>query len=475
MLPDINRVIASIAQRYTDPSCPQLNFEDLVAEGNLKLAQLIDKGIVDRSPKTKRPWPNRTEFFAYLKTVVNNHVKGLVHQHCYTIKRTGIKPPPRGVINFNGPTKPIKISLDDPESGLQLGETLDESAGNFRELHGEISEILTPIERLVFDQLVSPNVSALIAAELGAYRGQSFSSVKIRIRYHHMAYGLGISLDQFLAVQADIQKKVKKYMESNRPEDETKYISAINALEEFFSLQIPRSTPQVVVRRLLTLSAHAAVPRVLSSPDIMAHLRLVGAKIPEVREDDSKTLSCFGILYDAKDNPCQICGRRDACRTETCNAGLEDITISPKLLGGKLTKSAQLVDKSIAITHSVSAPTAIAVSDAEGLEDTPYRAVPVSTSTRDEEILFYVNSNFRQRAYNNQIYFSHKDSTPSGKVKYIFWMASDGSEFKFRFCNPSEAIKAKTVRVGNGYYLQNSFSVAQSIELINQHGEESFK
>ncbi len=82
MQPDINRLAQSIATKYTDNTCPQLNYDDLVAECNMKLATIITKGKVETIP-------NRVEFFKYIKTVFNNHVKSLVSKYRLTLKRGG--------------------------------------------------------------------------------------------------------------------------------------------------------------------------------------------------------------------------------------------------------------------------------------------------------------------------------------------------------------------------------------------------
>ena len=90
MMPDLQRVIASVAQDYCDTTTPHLHFDELMGEGNLKLAEIITKGIL-----ISDKCPTRHSFFAFFKTAVNNHTRSRVQKYRFTEKRTGQKPPPR--------------------------------------------------------------------------------------------------------------------------------------------------------------------------------------------------------------------------------------------------------------------------------------------------------------------------------------------------------------------------------------------
>ena len=181
---DIDHLFMTIAQQYTDMSCVHLHTDELMGEAYLKFSAQLSRGYF----KVCR---TRKDFFARLKTIVNNHIKGLVQRYRFTIKRTGIKPPPKGRVpltqeDFRS-TKPIEISLDDPESLIQVGEP--EAPRRFDEdMAVEIKRRLTPVEELVFDQLVSPNDLTLNLARMDAERGaRKFDSIKVAVKKIHAA------------------------------------------------------------------------------------------------------------------------------------------------------------------------------------------------------------------------------------------------------------------------------------------------
>jgi hypothetical protein len=90
MQDDLERLIAKVARQYTDQSCPELNYDELVAEGRAKLATSCATNV---SPL--KSIPTRSRFFALFAASLNNHVRSLVHKFRFTEKRTGVKPPPK--------------------------------------------------------------------------------------------------------------------------------------------------------------------------------------------------------------------------------------------------------------------------------------------------------------------------------------------------------------------------------------------
>ena len=183
MMPDLQRVIATVAQRYSDASSPHLQFDELMGEGNVKLAELITKGILNSAK-----CPTRTHFFKFFKTAVNNHARSRVQRYRFTEKRTGQKPPPREQ-RFIPAAKPeddagaevyhknVDLSLDDPELGLQVPDQHHEQGGDdadiewgFSAISAEYAYFLSPLEKLVFHEMIAPGAHARCYAELDALR-----------------------------------------------------------------------------------------------------------------------------------------------------------------------------------------------------------------------------------------------------------------------------------------------------------------
>ena len=113
------------------------------------------------------------------------------------------------------------------------------------------------------------------------------------------------------------------------------YIGALKWLEEFFSLPIPRSTPLFIIRQFFSVSAKVMAEKVLSSPEAIANLKIIGAQIPESHFISAETYACFGILHDAKVKACQVCKRRELCAASNNNAnsrGADSMLISTATL-----------------------------------------------------------------------------------------------------------------------------------------------
>ena len=251
---------------------------------------------------------NRFEFFKFFKASVNNHIRGIVHRERFTIRRTGRRPPPRGQA-FDAAaaltsTKNVEVSLDDEESGIQVGESSDFASVFEREFMEDAKAYLNPVEYLVMEQLASPNMAAMAVATIEAYRGCNESrSVKVAIKTQHLAEGIGLPIETFKEIQENVRRKVRKYMDEVDTSGSAEYQAALSRLEEIFELQVPRSVDRVVVRRLMTLVArdhHAKV-----TPEVKADLEAVGAEPPALK---SGALLCFGVLYQKNHRSCAVCG-----------------------------------------------------------------------------------------------------------------------------------------------------------------------
>lgn len=206
MLSDALRVIARIAERYTDVTCMALQFDELNAEGRRKLVELIrgkngNTPLLEKTGRSGRPF-TRGELFAWIKTGVNNHVKSLVNKNRFTAKRTAID----GDNRFAKP----EISLDaSPEarSALEFHTTHDDY--DDRDTLHDMATILAPVEFIVFQQLTAPNEASLQLAMLDAKRGKSPG--KINITPAHYAEGVGMPEADFNRLAEIVMAKYKSY------------------------------------------------------------------------------------------------------------------------------------------------------------------------------------------------------------------------------------------------------------------------
>ena len=442
---DISHLFLTIAQQYTDTSCVHLHTDELVGEAYLKFSAQLSRGYF----KVCR---TRADFFARLKTIINNHVKGLVQRYRFTIKRTGIKPPPKGKVPLSGEdfrsTKPIEISLDDPEARVQVSEP-EAPRDIDDDMAKEIRRTLTALEELVFDQLIAPSPASYQLAEMEAERGRAKSDVviKVAVKKSHSAESIGLDLDTFLSVERVVKKKVDLYISMDQNpallQQEAEFSAAMSLLCERFCLQVPRGIERVNIRRLMTLAARRNFDKL--DDRIRASLTKVGAKVPA---SNGLSLNCLGVLFDANNKICSICGHRDQCRVEAATLGLDKIVPHPTVLG----------------VRQMRIPTLIT-------ESAPQPPVP---NDRNDGILSYVNETFAASVINNDTYYRHRESNKGERPPQIFCIiTSRPSEcIQLRFCNPSEALKAKLDKRRNGWYLPDTTSVEEAVELIEEHSSQ---
>lgn len=480
---DCNGVVSSIARQYTDQTCVELHFEDLVAEGNRKISECIDKGVFERFAG------RRTELFKWLKTCVNNHVRGLVHRYRGTYKRTGMRPPAKGDTSWGSRPKP-EVSLDDPDMNIRLPQQeAKPSLASFPTIKADMRIILNPVEFLVFKQLVEPDDAALTYATQDSYRGRR-GFVELRVTSEHMARGLGLSLEQFLAVQAQVQVKVKAYMSDPSPTEVARN-AAVTALERVFRLHIPRSVEPVVVRRLITLAARANPE--LVDDKVAALLEAAGAKVPKM--DASGNLACFGVLYQRDHRICATCGLKESCAVEAANYGLGEVTLSPKLLGAKaLVRIPTFTDSppdaaKAQLPAPLAPPPGIVALLGMPLAETPLEDAAASRSRvyrkavaqtqREDEIEAHLYDQFRPVMFAEDLYFRHRVSREDGKVRHCFWLGRvdgiPGGHWALRFCKPSEEIKERLFMHNVSFYLPPNCSINEAIKLIDQHADESYR
>ncbi len=458
---DTENLIQNVIRPYLDLGCVNLTEEELRSECRLKIAVLFHNGKhIEIS--------SRFEFFKYLKTALNNHVKGQVQRHRFTLKRTGIRPPEKGDFLAEH-HKPIEISIDDPEARLQVESRLeclesDNYFGSFgAELLEDLRSVLTPLESLIIQQLSAPNAAAVLSAkyEMWGDMAKHGRNSNLKVTYSHMASGLGLSTEHFLEVRKQVQAKIEVFMLTSS--EDYSWNASVAFLSKVFAVEVPRSTDRVVVRRLFSLAARNMLSKI--NEEVKHHLSVVNARLPV---DQGLALSCFGIMYEDQHQKCMGCGVKSACVVETRSLGLDKITPHPSILGSRTNRiPAVNID--------------LLTSDGQ----VPIRALPTipvddSVNERSVEIINFLNSNFKRAEQ------SRKDSSQEKIISYalkqgskspILWLSKnpDDGELSLRFTRPSSQLKKKLVQVANGYYLDKNASVKDSIKLIEQLANEKIE
>jgi hypothetical protein len=455
MMPDIERLIASVAQRFSDQTTPHLHFDEMVGEGRLKLAELLDKGHLDKQP-------NRAAFFKFFKASINNQARSRVQKYRFTEKRTGVKPPPREErFAVHKPEehdeddhahvqeqhqKSVELSLDDPDLNLQVPDEGCSPHETMREVVDDYEVLLTEIEKLVFRQLIQANDLAWCYAMVDSSFHKKPGKISVKIKHQHLAQGLGMSPELFEEAVLSIRAKINDYrrMSEEQREDKSRYNAVLAQLKEIFGLQIPPSADDMLVRRLLTLAARDQYTKV--NEQVGELLEEVGAKIPKSHGD---TLSCYGVLYQKNHRICNACGLRHSCATEASNVGLTKIMVSPKLLGAR----------------SIRVPAVLPMMEGETM-------TALGDNTDDAEVLSYLEETFRRTVWKGEVWFSPLESEPKDR-QFIFCLGEHAVPLKLRFCNPSDELKKSLVDGGKGgWYAPENNGVREVILLIEQHAKD---
>jgi hypothetical protein len=336
---DVRRLITKHAVRYTDPTCCALHTDNLEGEGWAAFNNVLQKRWHYRAR-------TRSEFFRVTKAAVANRMRSMVQQHRFTEKRTGIKPVSKeerkrqmSLPSFEHEhtrelTKPIEISLNDPDAHLQvedlhetpmIAEELDAKA-----LEAEIARRCSPIELVALKELLEPSAGALFYAQLDTFRGKRSARVQVTITDRHRILGAGFKPGQFEEAVLRIQEITTCVMNA----EDAPYQAALDKMEQVFDLQIPRHISPSVVRRMLTVAAADNWAKV--TPEVEAVLTELGAVAPKFNAAGS--INCFGWLHEANNPVCESCGIKVNCAAKVANLALNEITIHPKLLGAKLNR-----------------------------------------------------------------------------------------------------------------------------------------
>lgn len=447
MEPDINGIIAGLARQYTDESCMALHYDELMAEGRLKLAKLVHRGEIERQP-------TRSHFFRYFRATVANHFRSLVGRHRFTQKRTGVKPPPRRKAGetpseaqladeMRQSRKPAEVSLDDEDAHLQVAGALSDN-GDCAQLIDDCLALLTPFEQLVFREMIQPSPRSRFYAELDAYIGKHPKDpLVVTFRTQHHAQGLGIDLNLFRQAVLSIRKKIKDHenMSPSEMNADVRRRALIQQLSAIFDVQVPAGEPEIVVRRLFTIAARDQSEKLTEQTSAL--LVELGAKPPLVYGDH---LSCYGVLHQRNDPRCTRCGLRESCATEAANYGLAKIAISPRLLGAK----------------NIRIPAVLPTTP----DDRPSKA-PLSEVEMD--VLAHLELHFERVQRGDGVFFA---SQPSKTRKLLFCLEGSGP-MQLRFCDPSTAIRKHLVGQRKSWYAPAGATADQLIALIDQHAFES--
>ena len=463
MMADIEVVIAGIARKYTDPSCPELHFDELCQEGRVKFSGLLDRAYFER--KRVR---SRAEFFSVFKTCVNNHIKGRVMKFRFTQKRTGLRPPSKDeqlrMVQLGHSIesyKPREIRIDDEEIGFQLEEG-GHDAHTEEILIDDMRHLLNPQQWIVFNELHEPGVSTNIFAYIDSCRGKKHgSSTTVTIDNSHRANGLGMSLEMFEQVMAQVQEKLTSYLKEMDTQDQ-QFTCAVASLAKVFGVEVPPTLAKVVVRRLFTLAARDQANRV--TDEVRELLLQVGAKIPET----NGVLGCFGVLYKRGHNLCEICSLKEACSRESANFGLGEVVLSKELLS----TTKQLRTPALVIREYPPKEDNVPHVEerASLIED---NSLPVTTSVRDGEVLHFLNENFKQVVVDDQHFYTHRERPVAHERSRLIFCVTGRGLFSLRFVKPSETLQNRLSRKKNGNYLSNDTPAQEAIDMINQHATET--
>lgn len=529
---DIKHVVTSIAKQYTDQSNSELHEDILISAGMEKLAQLVHKkkletlktrkdffsffkcsvnnyikALVHRNIFTvkrsgQKPPPRHDPEYRSYKRDMKRRLRTLseadksaffkfrkLSKSMTEAERTkeisalaifsGMDPAATYKFMFESRIqderpfeshKQVHVSIDDPEHDLH--DKIESNADDLSELretelYEDIKSTLNPIQKVVFDQMVRPNEEALFYATLEANRGKKIGSpLTVNVRYQDMAEGLGITMELFNEISDQIRTKIKEYM-SDTEKDSVRFNTVVNLLVDYFKFQLPQSiirdqAKRTIVRRALTIAARQNNTKV--TDEISKMLCEVGAHPPEQCGNSNATLSCFGVLFHKDDKTCQACGLNKSCMMEVYNHGLSGIKLAPGLFPvSKVTRTASIIPHAIVAKINDDSPEAVPVQHSTTL---------VPSSERDDEILTYVQENFKVVSNDGSFYFRHKDME---KVKFIFWLGSNpGQALKLRFCHPSPKLKPSLTMVKNGAYLPSDVTVQEAIALIDTHAKETF-
>lgn len=487
MMPDIQKVIATVAKTYCDTTSPHLQFDDLTSEGNVKLAELLTKNQLDRQT-------SRYDFFRYFKATVNNHIKSRVQKYRFTEKRTGQKPPPREQ-RFKPAAevedtedgehsehkhaveqepvaykKNVDLSLDDPDSGLQVSDTHDQTETEEQDITWGFSSVssdyaydFSPVEKLVFHEMIAPGAHARCYAEMDAMRKSNKGKVSIKIKFTHMAQAIGISDELFEEAVLSIRTKTKAHCMLTEDEqvNKSRNSATIAQLKQVFGLQIPSDIDNMVVRRMLTMAARDQFDKL--NQDLKEMLCEVGAKVPHLIGGNK--IACYGVLFQKNCRVCNSCDLKHSCSVEANNLGLVDLVFNPKLLGARQTRVPSFLPRIAGETKPVN------VSDPAA--ETEELLTSVNPSNEASDIIAHLNSTFQVADRIGQVFYYHNIGEEK-KRRYLFCVERV-NPLCLRFCKPSSSLKKRLIGKQKTWFASETATMEELMSLIEQHSKETFE
>jgi len=229
LMPDIIRLMKSVASGCIDGSNVCLHFDELVSELHLKLAQILRNRAVT--------FESRERFFGFLKVSFQRHLKSVVQKYALTFKRTGVKPKRPGQEEAKDAHVSVwpnhepeeesteqygapQVALDDRATAAHLW--LGEVDAKFDELELSdevryfITNHLTDDEKLVFFQEAEPNDKAIQLAF--SMTTHDRKSRKFRILDRHKAEGLDMPLYAYKRHLDHIREKLEEFWKFNSNE-----------------------------------------------------------------------------------------------------------------------------------------------------------------------------------------------------------------------------------------------------------------
>lgn len=466
---ELNNVIRNTASTYCDATHPCLGYDDLVAEGRSKLAEMVAnetwKRFVDKP---------RYEFFAFFKTAVNNHIKSLVVRYRLTSKRGYDSVNQRKQVDLSIDAEDGITEISDRESNESI-QALENSA-----ISEDLKNILDPVEFIICQQQVCPNAAAMVLA----YTDTRGTSRKLKVTAKYRAAGIGVPLSFYNRKLASINRKIKVYMQN--PDKDSTFWSHVKQLEQVFGIQMPPSIDKVVVRRMMAIAARDQYDRV--TEEVSEHLKAINVPVPEMDKGTS-TLRCYGILYKASDRACQSCDLNSACSIAAQNLGLGNINISSQLMPkGQLRCATSLAGQQTspenASTAEVSEPLSESVVSDSGSvpnvetaeSDIPANqgSIPIDYYSVTGQILLYLDGKIsKTRSHDSVYYFIRKKSRkPSYIFSYIGQSRRVEDVIPLRVCNPSATLALQLVKVRGGYYIPSNITYDGAIAIVESHINE---
>jgi hypothetical protein len=434
MQSDIDRCIGSAATNFVDQSCVMLHRDELEAEGRMAVHNVVRKNWLVRA-KT------RGEFFKITKTAIMNRMRSIVQQHRFTQKRTGIKPPDRNDHESCRSHRPHEISLDDPNAHLQIGEQTTEAEIYANELKNEIRKRLTGVTQMVFDAMLEFPDAAMKLAWLAAWRGRSTHGLRVKVTEEHIAEALEISVETYRKSVLRIQR-VTTYLRDMSPEHQ-EYETTVQLLADVFGIQVPKSTPEMLTRRIFTIAAFDQSDKVTT--EVADMLERIGAKLPKY---NGTALSCYGTLFKEDDRSCRACGIRESCANQCANHGLGSVVYDSKALGGRAKRTAYVIRLASQVTNP-----------------------PATSSVSDMTVSDYLQRNFLRVSNKGQTYYR---ACELERKRLLFCTGEHSVPFQLRFCNPSQSLRPKLLKRGKMYYSPPDIPAEQIIGLIDEHTRHAY-